>query len=62
MTDLRKPNPNFPWECECGEWHRTSTSALMCRKCRDYLLGDWKPSATNLITGEKLDTKALFKR
>ena len=60
MTDPRKPNPDFPWECECGEHYREARQALSCRKCRDYLIGDWSPSATNLITGEKLDINALF--
>lgn len=53
--------PTHVWECTCGERHKSYTSALTCRKCRDYLIGDWKPSATHLITGEKLDINALYK-
>lgn len=28
----------YPWQCSCGEMHRTESSARACRKCRDYLV------------------------
>jgi hypothetical protein len=28
----------FPWECACGEMHRSFESARMCRKCQRYLV------------------------
>jgi hypothetical protein len=32
----------FPWECPCGEMHRTGEAAATCRKCREYLSWeDW---------------------
>lgn len=27
----------YPWECACGELHRSLESARICRKCRQYL-------------------------
>lgn len=28
----------YPWECACGEMHRSFESARNCRKCRQYLV------------------------
>lgn len=28
----------YPWECACGEFHRSLESARICRKCRQYLV------------------------
>ena len=28
----------YPWECACGELHRSLESARICRKCRQYLV------------------------
>ena len=28
----------YPWECDCGELHRTREQAVICRKCRQYCM------------------------
>jgi hypothetical protein len=28
----------YPWECACGEMHRSLESARNCRKCQRYLV------------------------
>jgi len=33
----------YPWQCSCGEMHRTESSSRACRKCRDYLAEDRDP-------------------
>jgi len=57
----RPVNPHWPWECACGERHKTSGSALACRKCRVYV-PDEPVSATNLLTGEELTIKSLMRK
>ena len=42
MADILYPepgtvNPEFPFECECGERYRCLDAAKSCRKCRTYL-------------------------
>lgn len=35
---LNAINRGYPWECACGELHRSYESAKGCRKCRQYLV------------------------
>lgn len=49
----------YPFECTCGEHHRTAASAIHCRKCRVYAEGEPR-TATDLRTGETLSFSDVF--
>ena len=36
----RRERETFPWDCGCGERHRSEANAMGCRKCRKYLSVD----------------------
>lgn len=48
---LNAINRGFPWECACGELHRSYEGARGCRKCRQYLIDiDDRPDPVDLRT------------
>jgi len=44
-------DPEYPWDCTCGESYASSTGAVFCRKCIKYL-ENYEQTATNALTGE----------
>lgn len=47
----------YPWECECGERHRSAASAIQCRK--GYCPDDGR-KATNVYTGEVITSAEFY--